>query len=275
MEEVKELPGLGVGEKGVILRGGEWKIHSRNRAICNTTELDALQEKLKAPQLPEMVFGNSFLKIEHSPSGLALEFTALGGLQNWDISKPADVTVSYAEKWQNERSKHSKAVTESYDWTFTTSYSGTLLRNGNPIKDSDEFQPKETDKRIDYAKLRIPEKILFFDEIILFQDELADNGDAILSAKVRAMPSGFFVLLQFWMRVDDVMFRIIASRIHHEYGNDYILREISVREESMDDLKAKGKFPKDPTQLSLPHIITPLLSIKSVKTETIHLPKGS
>ena len=39
-------------------------------------------------------------------------------------------------------------------------------------------------------------------ELVLFDDELHDNGAAKLSVKVRVMPGCWFVLLRFWLRVD-------------------------------------------------------------------------
>lgn len=43
---------------------------------------------------------------------------------------------------------------------------------------------KETEERIDYEQLKKPERIAFYDEIILFEDELADNGAAVFSVKI-------------------------------------------------------------------------------------------
>ena len=37
---------------------------------------------------------------------------------------------------------------------------------------------------IDYERLKLREKILFFDEGILYEDELDDNGCAVLSSKI-------------------------------------------------------------------------------------------
>ena len=37
---------------------------------------------------------------------------------------------------------------------------------------------------IDYERLKLREKILFFDEVILYEDELDDNGCAVLSSKI-------------------------------------------------------------------------------------------
>ena len=45
-------------------------------------------------------------------------------------------------------------------------------------------QVVETSERIDIEKLKAPEKIHFFDEIILYEDELHDNGCAVLNVKV-------------------------------------------------------------------------------------------
>lgn len=43
---------------------------------------------------------------------------------------------------------------------------------------------EETDERIDYEKLKKQERIAFYDEVILFEDELADNGAAVFSVKI-------------------------------------------------------------------------------------------
>ena len=42
----------------------------------------------------------------------------------------------------------------------------------------------ETDEKIDIELLKKKEKIYFFEDVILFEDELADNGCALLNAKM-------------------------------------------------------------------------------------------
>ena len=69
----------------------------------------------------------------------------------------------------------SHKVSHPFDWTFTTDYSGTVF--GVATAES-------TDLRIDMEKLKQKEKILFFDEIHLYEDELADHGCASCSIKV-------------------------------------------------------------------------------------------
>ena len=46
------------------------------------------------------------------------------------------------------------------------------------------LQVRETEDRIDYEKLKEQERIAFYDEVILFEDELADNGAAVFSVKI-------------------------------------------------------------------------------------------
>lgn len=58
------------------------------------------------------------------------------------------------------------------------------------------------------------EPILFYDDIVLFEDELADNGTSTLNVKVRVMPSGWLVLQRFFLRVDNVLFRVFDTRMY-------------------------------------------------------------
>lgn len=89
-----------------------------------------------------------------------------------------------------------------FDWTYTTDYRGTLTsKGGASFQVSTAYnlrlhrpwpttltccvlQVSETDERIDYEKLKKQEKIYFYDDVILYEDELADNGTAVLNVKV-------------------------------------------------------------------------------------------
>ena len=53
------------------------------------------------------------------------------------------------------------------------------------------------------------------------------------------MPSGFFVLHRFYLRVDDVMIRINDTRLYYEKGKEYILREYTSRQSKTKDLKVR------------------------------------
>ena len=43
---------------------------------------------------------------------------------------------------------------------------------------------EETSEGIDYSQLKQQERIQFYDDVILYEDELADNGTAVLSVKI-------------------------------------------------------------------------------------------
>lgn len=70
-----------------------------------------------------------------------------------------------------------------YDWTYSTTYAGTE----QPASSGAKLQPAS-----DPATDRIPterlgpgaEPILFWDEVVLFEDELGDNGTSGVSIKV-------------------------------------------------------------------------------------------
>lgn len=46
------------------------------------------------------------------------------------------------------------------------------------------FQVESTDERIDMQQLKVKEKIYFYEDVILFEDELADNGISKLNVKM-------------------------------------------------------------------------------------------
>ncbi|CAG8457916.1 14424_t:CDS:2 [Funneliformis caledonium] len=194
-----------------------------------------IQKEITIP-LPEMFFGNNSLQIinEH---GILLEFSPLDALKMVDTTAEGGekVKVSYSEEWKRKSAKnheHIKDVIKPYDWTYTTSYSGTLKGTVNK-----HVFEKSTD-RIDIEKLKKVEDILFYDEMILFEDELADNGTAMLNVKIRVMPSGFFILQRFFLRVDEVLFRMNDTRVYHEFETGYLQREYSSREELYNKIKA-------------------------------------
>ncbi len=44
--------------------------------------------------------------------------------------------------------------------------------------------PEATTEKIDIEKLKLPDPILYFTDTPLYEDELADNGDASLYVKI-------------------------------------------------------------------------------------------
>lgn len=66
----------------------------------------------------------------------------------------------------------------------------------------------------------------------------------------RVMPSSFFVLLRFFLRVDNVMVRINDTRVFHDFKTDYVLREYTNRECGVKELNLPLTVFGDPNMLS-------------------------
>jgi type 2A phosphatase activator TIP41 len=57
-----------------------------------------------------------------------------------------------------------------------------------------------------------------------------------MTIRVRVMPTCFFVLCRFYLRIDHVMVRVCDTRLLGEIGQDYVLREWSLREAKYSEL---------------------------------------
>lgn len=87
-----------------------------------------------------------------------------------------------------------------------------------------------TTKPIPIELLKRPDPILFFDEVILYEDELADNGITMLSCKIRVMPDRLLLLVRFFMRLDHVLFRLRDTRIYIDFDTLEVIREYQAKE---------------------------------------------
>ena len=102
-------------------------IQSITDATCilcaEDADLDAYKTTLdNAKNLPEQLFGDSFLRLSHAASGLCLEFKALDALHAWRKDDRPPVRVGTAQDWMKARQKDveaSGAVTFEYDWCAT------------------------------------------------------------------------------------------------------------------------------------------------------------
>lgn len=216
--------------------------------ICSDTTKDCCilctyNKTLKLPHLPEMVFPNNILTLIH-PAGGKIEFNTLDALKLVSNGR-LPIQVACAEAWKESRSPdHLEEKIRPFDWTFSTDYKGTL---------SEDILIESTEERIDLEKLKVKEKILFYQELMLFEDELHDNGISSCTIKIRVMPSCFFILLRFFLRVDNVMIRVNDTRYYHEFKTNYIIREYSSKECAFNLVKLPLTCFGDPNLLS-PHM---------------------
>ena len=66
--------------------------------------------------------------------------------------------------------------------------------------------------------------------MILYEDELADNGVAMLSCKIRVMPGRLLLLSRYFMRLDNVLIRIRDTRVYIDIETGEIIREYQSKE---------------------------------------------
>ncbi|KAK4476995.1 hypothetical protein RD792_016196 [Penstemon davidsonii] len=321
--DVRELKAVGAealggGRVGLRIRG--WEIESSKRSILTSSLVQQWEEKLQTSHLPEMVFGESSLVLNHLSSGIKIYFNAFDALCGWKQEGLPPVEVPAAAKWKFRRvhyderfsvfirgkssaegilinatssislaipprdlfsiscSKATDEVILDYDYTFTTPYCGSAGIETNPEsgrgaseEGSCSFHWEDCQEQINMVALASKEPILFYDEVILYEDELGDNGVSLLTAKVRVMPSGWYLLLRFWLRVDGVLMRLRDTRFHctfRESTEPIILREICWREDTFQALSSKG-YPSDSAAYSDPDVIRERLPIIKRNTQKL------
>lgn len=130
--------------------------------------------QLQLPHLPEMVFSKNKLVLTHK-SGASIEFNPLDALSR--VGKgTAPIRVACADEWKSSRSEsNGLEEVKPFDWSFSTDYQGTL---------NDKFRCEDTDAKLDLFKLMQKEKILFYTDLTLFEDELHDHGIGACSVKI-------------------------------------------------------------------------------------------
>ncbi|KAI9208573.1 TIP41-like family-domain-containing protein [Polychytrium aggregatum] len=213
-----------------------WTITTKKHPIFNSAEIDNASKEIQMP-FPEMFFGNNAIELKHS-SGFQYSISALDALRNVASipeSEHKSVQVAHAEHWTKmslEANDQIKDVVKPYNWIYLSSYSGTLSSSLGA-----KFEPSLVG--VDLDRLRLPEPILFYDELVLYEDELHDNGISCMTARIRVMPSCFLVLLRFFLRVDNVTFRINETRIYHEFGKSILVREYTSRAATYSEVTKK------------------------------------
>jgi len=86
--------------------------------------------------------------------------------------------------------------------------------------------------------------VYWFDNVLLYEDELHDNGISHVSVKIRVMPTFWLVLLRSWLRVDGVVVRVKDVRVFHKFGTAEVFREVQSREVAFVDMP-KYRLPMD------------------------------
>lgn len=212
---------------------GRFRISTRKLPISKAGAIDSLTERIGIP-VPEMIFGENLVSLEHVPSGWSVSFNAPDALDAVDKTDRHMLKVAYARDWESTRegtTQGIKEVVKPYDWSYSTTYTGTVAAAARP------FAPAENDEAIPIELLKRRDPMIFFDEVMLYESELDDNGISILSVKVRVHEKRMLLLCRLFMRLDNVVLRIRDTRVYVDFETDTVLREYSAQEESFANVK--------------------------------------
>ncbi|EDW82050.1 uncharacterized protein Dwil_GK25338 [Drosophila willistoni] len=228
-------------EKSHILKSicklGSTKCCEENDA--NRCDLCNYQYSLELPHLPDMVFHKNKLVLQHK-DGALMEFKPMDALAMVSNGKQP-LEVACAQEWRETRPEQTtKEKFKPFDWTFTSTYQGTM---------NEKIRAEPTEQTLNKFKLMQRENIIFYHDLTLYEDELHDHGISVMSVRIRVMPSGFFILLRQFLRVDDVLIRMHDTRFHHEIENDYILKEYIHREAPCSELQNSVAFWTSPDEM--------------------------
>lgn len=169
-----------------------------------------------------------------------------------------------------------KDVVKPYDWSYSSTYRGTVSvspvpstlppppfsaapptptsllsyssEDGDASEDTKEKEEVKEDTRkkpeftptnkpipIELLKRRDP--ILFFDEVMLYESELDDNGISMYSVKVRVHEHRMLLLARLFMRLDNVVVRIRDTRIYVDFAAEEVTREYTAKELGFNDVR--------------------------------------
>lgn len=84
------------------------------------------------------------------------------------------------------------------------------------------------------------------------------------------MPSGFYCLAQYWMRLDHVVIRLYETRLHHVFGSNFIIREYSMKESKFEELFAAG-HPKSMAHYPDIASVQDLLTLQQLQRHKVQL----
>ncbi|OAA33793.1 TipA protein [Moelleriella libera RCEF 2490] len=267
---------------------GAFTISTRKLPISKAQAIDSLTERIGIP-MPEMIFGDNLVRVVHDPSSWSIEFNTPDALDAVDKTDRNMLKVAYARDWESTRESQTqgiKEVVKPYDWSYSTDYAGTVStaaaaaakcdEKGGEGKQQPAMTMTATTAQIPIELLKRRDPILFFDEVVLYESELDDNGVSIYSAKVRVHEKRMLLLCRLFMRLDRVLFRIRDTRVYVDFETQVVLREYTAKEAAFDQVRRKllmmGSTPDEVTaSMRDPNQLDPLLDTLEQRTEEVCL----
>ncbi len=171
---------------------------------------------------------------------------------------PGKIEVKDASIWKSKdmsKVKDFKQIEVISDWTYSSTYKGnvrylskdtqrikreTSLDLSSPVHSHVHLKVESTEEAIPLEMLGRDNPILHFDEVFLYEDDLGDQGYTRMSLRFRVMKDCFYVLVRYYLRVDEVLVRIYDTRIFHQFDRNYVIREFTHKQSTYDELRAKS-----------------------------------
>jgi hypothetical protein len=94
-----------------------------------------------------------------------------------------------------------------------------LMRRDLPILFYDEITLFEVRSQLFLCKQLSILTYLLTDDCVLQQDDLEDCGEVSFDAKIRVMPTCWFILSKLFVRIDDVIVRCRETRLYHNFND--------------------------------------------------------
>jgi type 2A phosphatase activator TIP41 len=237
-----------------------WDFYSYKGNMLNSSDLDILcknkeENKLYVGHLPEIFYGFNRLFIVNESKNISYEFNPLQMLSltsntiRQKLLKEKEIYYIPLKA----KSQYSKIGNDESDedWTFSTPYMGHITSINKSdinsfysyIKKDKKFTIKET--KLVFPKTKI-ENILNYNQINFFEDELGDIGLSEGKIGFGIMENNFLGLMTCYLRVDNMLVRNIDTKIYHKFGDDYIIRNFTVKQKTYDELRDNGfSFPNE------------------------------
>ncbi|XBW37718.1 hypothetical protein QEN19_003302 [Hanseniaspora menglaensis] len=189
-------------------------------------ELDSLEDEINI-KLPEMTFVNNSIKINFD-NVYEYSINSLDCLNSVKREHNSEIQVVNSKHWVKHKTKSDFSDENAldpmlnFDWTYTPeNYFGSVnILNENYCLNT----LVEEESKIPFNKISLRVPIKHFSTILHFEDELNDNGVALLYSRIRIVDSKIpmsekkikycYILTRFFLKVDKVISKVIDLRTY-------------------------------------------------------------
>ena len=247
------IAGFDIGTSQGPIANAEWYTINNESLEELSQPATATKKQRRKIILPEMVYPIAHVALEGH--GIWLSWDATDCLRDWALSHThialnATSDIMYkgvsvmkskdAKLWEQRILQQQKggisdaSAVFHYDWTYSSPFS-VKMEGGSWV------ELEESAMRMDLlTDQNAP--ILFFDEIVLYEDDLHDNGHVQYTIKLRIMPTCAYILSRLWVRVDHVAVRVKETRVLVDFFGiqPQVYRDVAWRSCSWDKLADNG-----------------------------------